>query len=75
MTSIALKATHNVFYALRKTLEGMMIGWMIGRQTSANRHVAQQLINIGEYRQDDYYNLLSDLNSKTIASIKSEFTS
>ena len=48
---------------------------MIGRQTSANRHVAQQLINVGEYRQDDFYDLVQSLNAKTIASIKSDFES
>jgi hypothetical protein len=61
--------------ALKKTLEGMMVGYMIGRQTSANRHVAQQLINVGEYKQDEYYNLVASLNTKTIASIRSEFDS
>ena len=75
MTQIVLTAGHSVWSAIKKTLEGMMIGYMIGRQTSANRHVAQQLINVGEYRQDDFYDLLSSLNAKTIASIKSDFGS
>jgi hypothetical protein len=75
MTQIVLDASHNVWTALKKTLEGMMVGYMIGRQTSANRHVAQQLINVGEYRQDEYYNLVASLNTKTIASIRSEFDS
>ena len=73
MTTIALKATNSVFNAIKKTLEGMMIGWMIGRQCSANREVAQQMINIGEYRQEDYGSLLADLNAKAIQSIRYEF--
>jgi hypothetical protein len=72
---MVLHAGHNVWSALKKTLEGMMVGYMIGRQTSANRHVAQQLINVGEYKQDEYYNLVASLNTKTIASIRSEFDS
>jgi hypothetical protein len=75
MTQMVLHAGHNVWSALKKTLEGMMVGYMIGRQTSANRHVAQQLINVGEYKQDEYYNLVASLNTKTIASIRSEFDS
>ena len=75
MTQMVLHAGHNVWSAIKKTLEGMMVGYMIGRQTSANRHVAQQLINVGEYKQDEYYNLVASLNTKTIASIRSEFDS
>lgn len=75
MTQIALQASHNIWIAIKKTLEGMMIGYMIGRQASANRHVAQQLINVGEYRQEDYYDLVQNLNAKTIAQIESEFKS
>ena len=75
MTQIVVNASNTVWLAIKKTLEGMMIGYMIGRQTSANRHVAQQLINVGEYRQDDFYDLVSQLNAKTIASIKSDFGS
>ena len=75
MTQMVLHAGHNVWSAIKKTLEGMMVGYMIGRQTSANRMIAQQLINVGEYRQDDYYNLVAALNAKTITSIESEFKS
>ena len=50
-----------------------MIGWMIARQTQANQHVARQLISHGEYRQDDYWTLVSDLNRKTIQNIHKEF--
>jgi hypothetical protein len=50
-----------------------MIGYMIARQTQANRHVAQLLINSGEYRQHDYYNLVHQLNQKTIESIHEKY--
>jgi hypothetical protein len=51
----------------------MMIGYMIARQTQANRHIAEQLCRYGEYRHDEYWNLLSDLNQKTIQDIQEEF--
>ena len=73
MTTLALKATNSVFNAVKKTLEGIMVGYMIGRQCEANKQVAQQMINVGEYRQDDYYELLSSLNTKCIQSIRAEF--
>ena len=50
-----------------------MIGWMIARQTQANQHVAKQLIQHGEYRQDDYFTLVAKLNQETIQSIHKEF--
>ena len=50
-----------------------MIGWIIARQTQANQHVARQLIDTGEYRAEEYWNLVSDLNTKCIQSIHKEF--
>ena len=58
---------------LKRTLQGVMIGYMISRQTQANYHVAQILINAGEYRQDEYYNLVHQLNQKTIKDISSMY--
>jgi len=52
-----------------------MVGYMVARQTEANKVVAQQMINAGEYRQDEFYALLSDLNTKTISSIHREVCS
>jgi hypothetical protein len=49
-----------------------MVGYMIARQTSANQVVVQQMINAGEYRQEDYHSLLADLNARTIDSIHRE---
>ena len=77
MTTIALNYSRSVLNTLwngvKKTLQGIMIGWMIARQTQANQHVARQLISHGEYRQDDYWTLVSDLNRKTIQNIHKEF--
>jgi len=58
---------------LKRTLQGVMIGYMISRQTQANYHVAQMLINAGEYRQDEYYSLVHQLNQKTIKDISSMY--
>ena len=80
MTAIALQSLNfsgkllNVFYnGVKKTLQGIMIGWIIARQTQANQHVARQLIDIGEYHSSEYWNLVSDLNTKCIQSIHKEF--
>ena len=80
MTAIALQSLNfsgkllNVLYTgVKKTLQGIMIGLIIARQTQANQHVARQLIDTGEYRSDEYWNLLSDLNAKCIQSIHKEF--
>jgi len=52
-----------------------MIGWMVARQTQANRHIADILIRSGEYRKGEhnYYTLLADLNQKTIQNIHKEY--
>ena len=77
MTTIAINYSRSLlsilWNGLKKTLQGIMIGWMIARQTQANQHVAKQLIQHGEYRQDDYYTLVAKLNQETIQSIHKEF--
>ena len=77
MTTIALsystKILEGSWKVVKKTLQGIMIGYMIARQSEANKTVAQQMINAGEYRQDDYWTLLNDLNARTIQSIHKEF--
>ena len=50
-----------------------MVGLVLARSQSANRYVAQQLIDIGEYRQSQYYDVLRELNMKCIDSINKEF--
>ena len=77
MTALALNYSQSLlngfWRVLKKTLQGIMVGYMVARQTQANQHVAQLLINSGEYRQDDYYTLLADLNRKTISDIHQKF--
>lgn len=77
MTALALNYSQSLFNGLwrvlKKSIQGIMIGYMIARQTQANHHVAQLLINSGEYRQEDYYNLVHQLNQKTIESIHEKY--
>lgn len=77
MTALALNYSQSLFNGfwrlLKKSIQGVMIGYMIARQTQANHHVAQLLINSGEYRQEDYYNLVHQLNQKTIESIHEKY--
>lgn len=62
-----------IINGLKTTLKGMMIGYMVGRQTSANTRVAEFLISTGEYRQQQYWEILNRLNRETIDSIHKEF--
>ena len=77
MTALALNYSQSLFNGfwrvLKKSIQGIMIGYMVARQTQANHHVAQLLINSGEYRQEDYYNLVHQLNQKTIESIHEKY--
>lgn len=56
MTALALNYSQNLlngfFGVLKKTLQGMMIGWIMARQSQANYYIAQQLIC--EYRAAGY---------------------
>lgn len=78
MTALVLNYSQSLleglWNGLKKTLQGFMIGWMVARQTQANYHVANFMIRSGEYKESDYYWLLSDLNAKTIAKIKREIS-
>ena len=60
---------------IKKTLHGIMIGFIVARQTKANEYVAEQMIRYGEYRKDEYYNLLHELNKQTIENAHKEVTS
>ena len=77
MTAIALqslnfpgKLLEKLTNSIKATLKSMMIGYMIGRQKSANRIVAQQLIC--EYRQEGHTveSLTHLLNEKTLKDYK-----
>mgnify|MGYP007029114324 CR=1 FL=1 len=85
MTTIALNYSLNLLdgflsvlktitNGIKKILQGLMIGFMVARQTRANEYVAEQMIRYGEYRKDDYYNLLHELNRKTIENVHKEVT-
>jgi hypothetical protein len=71
--SFSTKLLNGLFSAIKKTLQGMMVGYILARQSSVNRIVAQQLIDAGEYRQDQYYDVLHKMNQQCIASIHKEF--
>ena len=55
-----------IWAGLTKTIQGIMVGWMISRQYHVNKVIATQLWNSGEYRKQDYsyYTLLAELNQK-----------
>ena len=76
MTTTTLNYSLNLiegfWSGLKITLKGIMVGLVLARSQSANRYVAQQLIDIGEYRQSQYYDVLRELNMKCIDSINKE---
>jgi len=73
MTVIALNYSKSIlegfWSGLKTTLQGIMVGWVIARQTHVNQMIAQQLAD--ETRA--YGDVLSDLNASTIKSIHEEF--
>ena len=73
--SFSTKVLEKLGRILKKTLQAMMLGWMIARQTQANTHLARILMDSGEYNRSehDYYTILEDLNKKTIDNIHKEF--
>ena len=76
MTTLVLNYSQSLLEGLwrgfKNTLKGMMIGYMIARQQSANRYVAEQVSKY-EYNGKDYWVILNDLNKKTIEQIHKEF--
>jgi hypothetical protein len=62
-----------VWSGVKKTLQGIMVGYMIARQTQANRYVVEEMIKHGEYRRDQYWDALNTLNQRTIQQIQQEF--
>jgi len=73
--SFSTKILEKLGRILKKTLQAMMLGWVIARQTQANTHLARILMDSGEYNRSehDYYTILADLNKKTIDNIHKEF--
>ena len=76
MTTLVLNYSQSLlegrWSGFKNTLKGMMIGYMIARQQSANRYVAEQVSKY-EYNGKDYWVILNDLNKKTIEQIHKEF--
>lgn len=76
MTTIALNYSKSLLEGLigsvKKTLQGIMIGIVIARQTQANEYVARQISRY-EYNGDNYWQILHELNAKTISKIQKEF--
>ena len=76
MTTIALnystKILEGSWNVVKKTLQGIMLGYAIARQTQANRYVAEQISRY-EYNGENYWVILNDLNQKTIQELQKEF--
>ena len=76
MTTLVINYSQNLlegfWSGLKGTLKAVMIGYMVARQTSANRYVAEQLSKY-EYNGENYWVILNDLNKKTIDQIHEEF--
>jgi hypothetical protein len=76
MTTIALNYSKSLleglFGSVKKTIQGVMIGMMIARQTQANQEVARQVSKY-EYNGKNYWQILHQLNAATISSIEKEF--
>ena len=77
MTTIALNYSQNLLNSfasvLKKTLQGIMIGYILARQTQANARLARIMIH--EYRREGHTvdSLTHELNAKTLKSVWAEF--
>ena len=76
MTTLVLNYSTSLLEGLwsgvKKTLQGIMLGYAIARQTQANRYVAEQISRY-EYNGENYWVILNDLNQKTIQELQKEF--
>ena len=76
MTTIALNYSTRIlegsWNVVKKTLQGIMLGYAIARQTQANRYVAEQLSRYEYNGEKDWVNL-NDLNQRTIQELQKEF--
>lgn len=77
MTALALnysqKLTHLievVLKAVKKTLEGIMVGYILARQNQANFDLARRMLH--EYPGHTVESLHAELNRKTLDSLKKE---
>lgn len=73
MTTLTLTANYcgktlnSIINAGKKTLKSIMVGWMLSRQTAANRWIAQHIIH--EYPEHTVQSLTFALNEKTLKDI------
>ena len=66
VASAIYNETCHICEVISKTLKNISRTIIIGRQLSANRIVAQQLIDLGEFRGMSVRDLTSELNSLMI---------
>lgn len=78
MTAIAIQTLNfstrileGLYNGVKKTLQGIMMGYMLARQTQANRYIAQRLIH--EYPNHTVASLHHELNRKTLQDISDMF--
>jgi hypothetical protein len=77
MTTIALNYSQNLLNwvngVAKKTFQGMMIGYIMARQTQANSHIARLMIH--EYREEGHTveSLTHELNVKSLQRIRKEY--
>lgn len=75
MTTITLNYSQsllNGFWRVFKNiLQGIMIGWIMSRQTKANEYIARQMIH--EYREYTVESLTNKLNMESLSRIRKEF--
>jgi len=78
MTTLALQSLNfstslleKIGRGFKKTFKGIMIGYMLARQSQANEYIARQLIH--EYPNHTIESLTHELNIKTLNHITKEF--
>jgi len=77
MTALALNYSQNLFNGiwsvLKKTLQGMMFGWLMARQNQANYYIARELLH--EYAREGHSveSLHAELNAESLERLKKEF--
>ena len=64
---VVKKAAVVTYKSVVKTLEGMMIGYMLARQSQANYYIATKMLH--EYPGHTVESLHAELNRKTLNSI------
>ena len=77
MATIALNYSQNllnwIVSATKKTFQGVLIGYIMARQTQANSHIARLIIH--EYRDEGHTveSLTHELNVKSLQRIRKEY--